>query len=245
MSTEAPATRTVTWTVQADAAELIRAIRNVALFASTDDTLPLLTAIHFRNIDGVLVVEATNRHIAAQQLSRSAKGLADVMIYARDAVAVCAELTRAAGGVKALRGLRPVPQILMNGIEEDPLLVTFTVVPCAEDQHPVAGAYGPDTDAEWPTGTIDRRFEEHAARAGLRRPPRFPGDWRLDVRYLAKLGDLDDGNPKRDQPHPAHLLFTGQDKPVGVSLNDAAFRALIMPIRKADRDAFAAWTKAS
>lgn len=58
---------TQTATVAAD--QFMRAVTNAALSASTDDTLPLLTAVHFRPSPqpGFLQLEATNRYVASQE----------------------------------------------------------------------------------------------------------------------------------------------------------------------------------
>jgi len=57
-------------TVTVSAAGFMRAVANATLSASTDDTLPLLTAIHIYpdpNHKGELRFEATNRYVASQE----------------------------------------------------------------------------------------------------------------------------------------------------------------------------------
>lgn len=59
---------THTHTAIVSAADFTRAITNAALFASADDTLPGLVAIHLTPGDkGRLMLEATNRYIAARE----------------------------------------------------------------------------------------------------------------------------------------------------------------------------------
>lgn len=54
-------------TVAAD--DFMRVVTNAVLSASTDDTLPMVCAIHFRpgNEPGTLMLEATNRYMASQE----------------------------------------------------------------------------------------------------------------------------------------------------------------------------------
>lgn len=232
---EAPAA-TVAWTFQADADELIRAIRNVALFASTDDTLPSLTCVHFRMIDDVQVVEASDRYVAAQQLIRSGKGrIEDMCVYAEPLVKACAELTRAVGGVKAFR-LPVKPQLLLSGTTEEPWKLTLTISParCTAEDAVLHTSVGIDTGMNpWPADSIDRIWDAEAKRA--KKPEeRFGGEWRLGANNLTKLAALDDGAPrKRHEAVTVILQFCGDSKPVQVGLQDAAFRALVMPIGKA------------
>lgn len=62
--------------------EFLRMAANVALFASTDDTLPSLTTVHFRpgHTPGTLLAEATNRYVVAQEEI----DLADLAVYDSD-----------------------------------------------------------------------------------------------------------------------------------------------------------------
>jgi hypothetical protein len=58
-----------THTATVEATAFMRVILNAGLFASTDDTLPSLTAVHIRpgSEPGTLMLEATNRYVASQE----------------------------------------------------------------------------------------------------------------------------------------------------------------------------------
>lgn len=67
--TTATDTKITTQTATVAASELMRAITNAILSASTDDTLPAICAVRFRagNTPGTLMLEATNRYQASQE----------------------------------------------------------------------------------------------------------------------------------------------------------------------------------
>jgi hypothetical protein len=71
-----------TQTATVEVGAFMRAVTNAALFASTDDTLPTLTSVHFRPSPraGFLQLEATNRYVASQEDI----DLADLAVYDSD-----------------------------------------------------------------------------------------------------------------------------------------------------------------
>lgn len=60
--------------------DLWNAVKNIVLFTSKDDTLPVLSAAHFRIKDGNFIVEATDRYRLGQIMITRDTGLADTSL---------------------------------------------------------------------------------------------------------------------------------------------------------------------
>jgi len=220
--------------ITADAARFFRAVLNVALSAGTDDTLPVLTCVHLSAADGTLLAEATDRYTLFREDIPAEGGELDVKVSAAE---LCSHVKTLAKIMKAANGrmsLADEPQIR---IAADDGMVTFTLT----------RYLGPDmtlsiraTDGEYPK--TDRFFE-----------PGTPGEeitHTLNARYLARLAKVVNSEKPggqmvslqfRADAEETYTKFDGTQgtrtvrKPVQATLSESTFRAVIVPVRPANR----------
>src|SRR5712691_355905 len=145
-------TRPVTATaVTADAASLLRALANVAMFASTDGTLPVICAVRLTAARGTLTAEATDRYVYATETLPAPDGAAlDVLIEAGATVAAVRPLAAALkASARLLHSLAGQPVITVS---QDGAYARLTLT----------GHLAPDQSVTIPV--VDGDFPKHAAK---------------------------------------------------------------------------------
>jgi hypothetical protein len=216
----------------APAQEFCRAVRNAALFAGTDKTMPVLMVVHLRLVDGVMVAEATDRYATAQHMIRDTEGdPGGLLLVAANAARSCKALAKLATGRS------------MITVEWSPGDRTATAwLDTAEyaradidvmdlGQHYTEPGYA---DRGWPLApTIDRNWDAHFRRVAKIRHKRGPYWDRRQVYRLSLLDRLNKiDTSEQGTWRNADLQFTGEGDAVAVSVG-ASFRALLMPVRGA------------
>jgi hypothetical protein len=218
----------------ADARALITALGNVALFASTDKTLPVLNAVHLRRAPATalpaggpaLVVEATDRFCAAQESVPAEWVLpgrnAGLVLDAAEAVAAAKTLD-ATLRAQANRYLADKPQIRIThepGSGYASLTLTGHIGP--DLSLPVALAEG-----EFPRGPFNTIMPAQTRRLGKLDGRPWNRRHVFNPRFLAKLAKVKPSHPKAN----VEFQFTTTGKPALAQIG-AAFRVLIMPINE-------------
>jgi DNA polymerase III sliding clamp (beta) subunit (PCNA family) len=199
-------TATVT-TVTVETADLRRILGNVAPFASTDRTVPVLCAVRLEITDGILTGVAGDRFALAYDTCpvdlATESTDTSTLIDLSDAKRIMSILT-------VPRGMRPWPATLT--FETSTLTVHVRFSDSTVKVPVVDGAF-PRWRSLLPTevNTAD----------GITRTAYNP-------KILAKLAKVTDPDTKRPA---ARFTFTGTDKPGYVRIGET-FRALIMPIRQ-------------
>jgi len=222
-------TELTTRTMTGQAADVLRALHNAALFASTDRTLPVLCHVHFRVIDGTQVAEATDRYAAGQAMIRSADPgngtLDDVLLDARDLR-------------KAIGAFRRVLRIDASNHVRGQATVTITHVSGSDhaeltlarpSRTPVTEKVAAwDSMQPWPAVTIDRNWAQERKR--LARLDGRPWNRRhvFRRRMMALLAEVE-GDSGSSWGDSVQLQFTTTGKPVFVTVG-TDFRAMIMPV---------------
>jgi hypothetical protein len=198
----------------ADAELLIRAIQNVALFASKDVTLPALCAVHLTAARGTLRVEATDRYALAQE-RMPCTGRLDVLVDLKAAVAAAKTLTAALKPSR--RMFLAVPPSIAITAEHG--YVRFTLTGHVGPAMPVAA----ETVCGEYLARSDDKFGDLAELAKT-----CTGEITFNSEYLARIAKVNGG----DKYTYARFTVGTSHKPSIVHIGDA-FRALVMPVRQA------------
>jgi hypothetical protein len=233
--------------ITGQAAEMLRALHNAALFAGTDDTLPVLTQVHFRVVEGTQVVEGTDRHAAAQQMLRSVyppDGTLDgVLLSAKD-------LTRAAKAFRKVMRREISPHVraaaqititVADGAAEAALVLTR---PSRTDVTGQAAVHIPPPGNSWPAAAVDALWKAHHRR--LAKLDGKPWNRRHVFRaaQLARLAQVE-GDGSSSYGDNVQMQFTTTGKTCYVEIG-TEFRALVQPVsesaplRKAATGAYSA-----
>jgi hypothetical protein len=203
--------------ITANAAELIRAVQNVALFASRDDTWPVICTVRLTAADGTLTADATDRYVLGQEML-DAEGTAEMLVDAAgavDAVKTLAKVLKASGAGRM--PLAVPPKITVTG-EGDYARFTLTghVGPDASASALLRHGEFPQTSRLWPADE-----DGHAENC--------TGHAAFTAANLARLAKVTDGDGR-----PGYLAvrfaFSTPLKPAVVRIG-SAFRALVMPIK--------------
>lgn len=210
---------TTTMNVTVNAARLLEALQNVALFASADTTLPSLRCIRLTAADGTLTAEATDRYVLARHTVPGADGAGDMLADAKETLAAVKPM------IAILKDSR---RLLCRAEAEQPVITitcdsgyvwytmtghdapTLTGTARAGDPrlYPRTGSH--DTDA--PRETADRTFTFTAAN-------------------LAKLAKVSDGHgTTRANLRYVRITPGGTGRPAAVHVGEH-FSALVMTIK--------------
>jgi hypothetical protein len=222
---------TDTQTMTGQAAEVLRALHNAALFAGTDDTLPVLTQVHFRVVEGTQVVEGTDRYAAAQQMLRSVyppDGTLDgVLLSAKD-------LGRAAKAFRKILRREISPHIragaqititVADGATEATLVLTR---PSRTDVTEAAAVHIPPPGNSWPAAAVDALWKQHHRRLAKLDGHAWNRRHVFRAAQLARLAQVegDSGSAYGDN---VQMQFTTTGKTCYVEIG-TEFRALVQPV---------------
>lgn len=201
----------------ANAELLIRAMQNVALFACKDDTLPALCALHFTGAGGELRIEATDRYTLAQEWLPCEAGTLDILVDAKQAVAVAKALTAA---LKPSKYLAETPSVTIT-VEGH-----YARFALAGHVGPTVSAVAETIGSQYPDKAAAKFFPEDEAEY----VKAYDGHITVNAEYLARIAKVDIGDKKHTFPR---LIIGGARQPVIVHVGDA-FRAVLVPLKPAE-----------
>lgn len=220
-------------TMTGQAAEVLRALHNAALFAGTDDTLPVLTQVHFRVVEGTQVVEGTDRYAAAQQMLRSVyppDGTLDgVLLSAKDLTGV-AKAFRKILRREVSPHVRAGAQITITVADGATEAVLALTRPSRTDVTEPAAVHIPPPGriGAWPAAAVDALWKQHHRR--LAKLDGNPWNRRhvFSASQLARLAQVE-GDSGADYGDNVQLQFTTTGKTCYVTIG-TEFRVLVQPV---------------
>ena len=219
-------------TVTADAASLVRAITNTALFAATDDTLPGICAVRFTATDGTLTAEATDRYVYARETIPCQPGTLDVIDVAVQVKPLVAAIKPFAVALKNKNLSRLAEQPVIS-ISSDNTYVHLTLT----------GHQAPDLTVTAPLqeGAFPRRAAALLAEAEAKNRSESCGHVAFASKHLNTLSKVvGDGDVERKKigatwmlkaPPKQEVKFVlGASNKAAVVYVGDSFRALVMPV---------------